>query len=57
MLCGTAGERVRCDDDIDDDIDLETDQFAGQSRKPFDFRVRRADLYDDVLAIEIAEFA
>jgi len=36
---------------------LRPTQFAGQNRKPFDFRVRRSDLYDDVLTIEIAEFA
>jgi hypothetical protein len=53
LLCSTTGERVACDDDID----LETDQFAGQSRKPFDLRVRPPDLYGDVLAIDIAEFA
>ena len=41
----------------DDDINVETDQFAGQSRKPFDFRVGCSDLYDDVLTIEIPEFA
>ena len=38
-------------------IDLETDQFVSQSRKPFHFQVSRSDLYYDVLAIEIPEFA
>jgi hypothetical protein len=53
LLRGTAGERVRCDDDID----LETNQFADQGRISFHLRVRRPDLYGDVLAIDIAEFA
>jgi hypothetical protein len=53
LLYGTRGERIRCDDEID----VKTDQFTRQSRKPFDLQARRSDLYEHVLTIDIAVFA
>ena len=44
------GGRIRSHDDVN----VQTDKFACQSRKALDFRIRRSNLNEDVLTIDVA---